>query len=92
MTTLKRYNVYPDGENEVVPDGQWCYADDATREIERLEGENKELFTAVWRVALEKVAQDFYDSFGHSGSEINIIEVQAFLDSRIVHYPEARTG
>ena len=40
---LKRYNVYPDGENEVVPDGRWCDADDAAREIERLEAQVREL-------------------------------------------------
>ena len=44
----------------------------------------------VWREALNKVAQDFHDSYRYAGPEIGYIEVQAFLDSRHVHYPECQ--
>jgi len=44
----------------------------------------------VWREALNKVAQDFHDSYGALGCPIGCQEVQAFLDSRHVHYPECQ--
>jgi len=44
----------------------------------------------VWREALNKVAQDFHDSYGALDCPIGCQEVQAFLDSRHVHYPECQ--
>jgi len=55
---------------------------------------------AAWRdeeyrkafvAALDKVAQDWADTYGNanrSQDQINICEVSAFLDSRHVHYSE----
>jgi hypothetical protein len=43
---------------------------------------------AGFRAALEKVAQDWADKGFRSHDEVQSIEVQAFLDSRHVHYPE----
>lgn len=42
-----------------------------------------------WTAALNKVAQDFHDSYDNLGL-IGVVEVRAFLDSRHVHYPECR--
>lgn len=59
-------------------------ANDAlTTEAARVRGE-------TWREALEKVANDWASKGFCGHDEIQSIEVQAFLDTRHVHYPECR--
>ena len=42
-----------------------------------------------WRRAIQKVAQDFAEQYGSVGN-MRKVDVQAFLESRQVHYPECR--
>lgn len=42
--------------------------------------------------ALNKVTQDFAENMYEIGGDIGTNEVLAFLESRIVHYPEARAS
>ena len=44
----------------------------------------------VWLEAINKVAQDWCDNYGAHITSVNGVEVQAFLDTRHVHYPECQ--
>lgn len=45
----------------------------------------------AWCAALERVAQDFSEQYPSGAAwDIYIVEVQAFLDSRHIHYPECQ--
>lgn len=50
----------------------------------------RQVVRETWVKALQKVAQDFHDKAFLSTEMIGVVEVQAFLDSRHVHYPECR--
>ena len=58
------------------------------RQVEALQRERDEAYRQGFADALEKVAREFQDKGFCSTDDIGVVEVQAFLDTRHVHYEE----
>jgi len=61
---------------------------DAQATVEALQRERDEAYRQGFADALEKVAREFQDKGFCSTDDIGVVEVQAFLDTRHVHYEE----